>query len=62
MLLQIHDELIFEIAAAHRDETARVVKREMEHALELTVPIEVTLKSGSNWYDIASLEVEDEVA
>jgi DNA polymerase-1 len=62
MLLQIHDELIFEIAASRRDETARIVKREMEHALELTVPIEVTLKSGSNWYDIASFEVEDEGA
>jgi DNA polymerase-1 len=62
MLLQIHDELIFEIAASRRDETARIVKREMEHALELTVPIEVTLKSGSNWYGIASFEVEDEGA
>jgi DNA polymerase-1 len=58
MLLQIHDELILEIDAAQRAEIARVVKDEMEHALELSVPIEVTLKSGSSWYDIASFEVD----
>jgi DNA polymerase-1 len=60
MLLQIHDELIFEIDADRRDEIARVVKHEMEHALELSVPIEVTLKSGANWYDVAGLDVDDE--
>jgi DNA polymerase-1 len=58
MLLQIHDELILEIDAAQRAEIARVVKDEMEQALKLSVPIEVTLKSGSSWYDIASFEVE----
>ncbi len=52
MLLQIHDELIFEV---HRDamhELANLVRREMEEALVLTVPLEVTVKSGSNWYDV----------
>jgi DNA polymerase-1 len=61
MLLQIHDELIFEVAQADLDAVARVVKYEMEHALELSVPVEATLKSGANWYDAASLDV-DEVA
>jgi DNA polymerase-1 len=52
MLLQIHDELIFEV---HRDalhELANLVRREMEEALTLTVPLEVTVKSGANWYDV----------
>ena len=52
MLLQIHDELIFEVAAAQLPDVAKLVRKEMESALELSVPIEVTLKSGSNWYDV----------
>jgi DNA polymerase-1 len=55
MLLQIHDELIFEVAAAQLKRTAALVKAEMEHALELSVPIDVTLKAGRTWYDVESL-------
>ena len=54
MLLQIHDELIFEVDGARVGEVARLVKHEMEHAIELSVPIEVTLKTGANWYDVES--------
>jgi DNA polymerase-1 len=61
MLLQIHDELIFEVATRDLDGVARIVKYEMEHALELSVPIEATLKSGATWYDVASFDL-DEVA
>ena len=52
MLLQIHDELIFEVSAAELPSVAKLVRKEMEEALELSVPIEVTLKSGANWYDV----------
>jgi DNA polymerase I len=52
MLLQIHDELIFEIDRSQQSAIARLVKDEMEHALELSVPVEVTLKVGRNWYDV----------
>ncbi|MBV9408685.1 MAG: DNA polymerase I [Candidatus Eremiobacteraeota bacterium] len=62
MLLQIHDELIFEDAQRDLDRVGRIVKHEMEHALELSVPIEATLKAGRNWYDVASLDVEEEAA
>ncbi|HTU69204.1 MAG TPA: DNA polymerase I [Candidatus Baltobacteraceae bacterium] len=58
MLLQIHDELIFEV---HRDalhELANLVRREMEEALTLSVPLEVTVKSGRNWYDVEMLKEE----
>ncbi|HEX3550359.1 MAG TPA: DNA polymerase I [Candidatus Elarobacter sp.] len=54
MLLQIHDELIFEVARRDLDAVGRIVKYEMEHALELSVPIEATLKTGKNWYDVES--------
>ena len=56
MLLQIHDELIFEVALRDLEEVGRVVKHEMEHALELSVPIEATLKTGKNWYDVESYD------
>jgi DNA polymerase-1 len=56
MLLQIHDELIFEVAAAQRDRVARLVKGEMEGAMQLAVPIEATIKVGTNWYDIAAYD------
>jgi DNA polymerase I-like protein with 3'-5' exonuclease and polymerase domains len=56
MLLQIHDELIFEVAVRDLDAVGRVVKYEMEHALELSVPVEATLKTGKNWYDVESYD------
>ena len=58
MLLQIHDELIFEVARTDVAAAARAVKYEMEHALELSVPIEATLKTGATWYDVASFDVD----
>ncbi|HYZ15263.1 MAG TPA: DNA polymerase I, partial [Candidatus Acidoferrum sp.] len=60
MLLQIHDELIFEVARTDLPAVARIVKDEMERALELSVPIEATLKSGRNWYEVASFDLEAE--
>jgi len=55
MLLQIHDELIFEVAKADAKALAALVRDEMEHAIELTVPLEVTVKAGTNWYDVEAL-------
>jgi DNA polymerase I len=59
MLLQIHDELIFEVANEQLAAVADVVKREMEHALELTVPIEATLKAGRTWYDVEPFALDE---
>ena len=56
MLLQIHDELIFEVHKAQLSETARLVRSHMESAIALSVPLDVTLKSGRNWYDVEPLE------
>jgi DNA polymerase-1 len=53
MLLQVHDELIFEVPEAEVDETAAVVKRVMEAAplpaRELIVPLTVDVGTGPNW-------------
>lgn len=57
MLLQIHDELILEIDRSRVEAIARLVKYEMEHAIELSVPLEVTVKTGTSWYDIQNMDV-----
>jgi DNA polymerase-1 len=55
MLLQIHDELIFDVREAHLHEAAHLVRDLMEGAMTLSVPLETTLKAGSNWYDVKVL-------
>lgn len=52
MLLQIHDELIFEVDAAAAHDLAALVRREMEGALSLEVPLGVSLKWGANWFEV----------
>ena len=56
MLLQIHDELIFEVKASQLAKTGALVRELMERAYPLDVPLEVTLKSGPNWYDVEAFE------
>jgi DNA polymerase I len=60
MILQIHDELIFDVERAVLQDVAAAIKHEMEHALELSVPIEATLKSGTNWYEVESFDLDEE--
>ncbi len=52
MLLQIHDEVIFEVHRSQLQETAAVVRSEMENVVRLSVPLTVTAKVGTNWYDV----------
>ncbi len=49
MLLQVHDELIFEVPEAEIDETAAVVRRVMEGAAHLSVPLIVDVGIGDSW-------------
>ncbi len=58
MLLQIHDELIFEVRKTQLNETANLVRTNMERAIPLSVPLEVTLKMGRNWYDVEPIDAE----
>jgi DNA polymerase-1 len=55
MLLQIHDELVFEVPREDRDSLIALIKPEMEGALPLKVPIVVDVKSGANWYEVEKL-------
>jgi DNA polymerase-1 len=49
MVLQVHDELIFEVPEAEAEEMRRLVPRVMSTALELSVPLKVDIKTGQNW-------------
>jgi DNA polymerase-1 len=51
MLLQVHDELVFEIAPGEEDEMNNIVTDLMHHAMELSVPLKVDIKLGKNWGD-----------
>ena len=62
LLLQIHDELIFEVLASQRDALAALVREHMEGAIALSVPLEVTVKTGRNWYDVEPLLEEDDAS
>ena len=49
MLLQVHDELVFDVAAGEREELEALVRREMGAAYGLSVPLEVSVGSGRDW-------------
>ena len=52
LLLQVHDELIFELPPAELDETREIVIRAMEGAVDLAVPLKVDLGWGTNWAEV----------
>ena len=51
MILQIHDELLFECPKAEVDKLAAMVVEEMEEAVQLSVPLKVDWNYGSSWYE-----------
>ena len=51
MLLQVHDELVFEVKPDELDTVQEMVKHEMENAAQLSVPLVVDLGTGKNWLD-----------
>jgi DNA polymerase-1 len=52
MLLQVHDELIFDTPKEEIDRLKDLVRRCMENAMVLEVPLTVDIKIGPNWYDV----------
>jgi DNA polymerase I len=53
MLLQVHDELVFEVAPGERDQFEELVRDKMGHAVEMTVPLEVSVGVGRSWHEAA---------
>lgn len=58
MVLQVHDELVLEIDESRIDDVARTVKRTMEDAFRLDVPVIAEVRSGANWEDMAPFDVK----
>jgi len=58
MVLQVHDELVFDVYKEELDTLAPLVKREMIGAFNLRVPLEVEIKVGPNWDQVKPIEVQ----
>jgi len=52
MILQVHDELIFDAEPSELEELKLLVRDKMENAVSLSVPLKVEMGSGDNWYDL----------
>jgi len=52
MLVQVHDDLLFEVPEEELNQTALLVKDHMENAIKFSIPILVDLKTGKNWADM----------
>jgi len=57
LLLQIHDELLFEVDESELNFFAPVIRRDMEQAYTLDIPLKVDLKCGANWAELKPWQV-----
>ena len=51
MLIQVHDELVFNVLNSELDEVKEIVKDIMENTFKLEVPLKVDIEYGNNWYE-----------
>jgi DNA polymerase-1 len=59
ILLQVHDELVFEVKKSDLDQAAKLIKEKMENTAQLDVPLLVDLQIGENWRDKEDYEVKN---
>jgi len=52
MLLQVHDELIFEVLEEEKEKVVKIVQEEMENAMKLNVPLRCSIEFGKDWGDM----------
>jgi DNA polymerase-1 len=52
MVLQVHDELLFEVPADEAAEVEALVRKEMEDVVQLSVPLVADVAFGPNWRDL----------
>jgi DNA polymerase-1 len=51
MILQVHDELVFDVAAKDREALSALIINKMENAIALDVPIKAEVGYGANWLE-----------
>jgi len=56
LLVQIHDELLFEVPVQYVQFMKRIIREEMENAIPLTVPMHVHIRTGNTWLDVDNSE------
>ena len=56
MLLQVHDELVFEVKEGKVADYAKKIKPLMEEAIQLSVPVKVEAKAGDNWGEMEKIQ------
>ncbi len=56
LILQIHDELVFEASSTELDSLIKLVRQKMEGCISLRVPIKVVIKQGKNWLEMEEVE------
>ena len=52
LILQVHDELVFDALESEKDEITEIMHEIMEHNYELDVPLKVDIEYGDNWYQL----------
>ena len=53
MLLQVHDELVLEVAPGEQEQVEELVRTQMGDAVAMDVPLEVSIGIGRTWHDAA---------
>jgi len=56
MILQVHDELVFNVPLAELKAARDLIRERMENVLTLKVPIKVSIKKGNNWLDMTAVD------
>jgi len=51
LILQVHDELLIETHKDEIEEVGEILKEQMYHAASLSVPLEIEINQGNNWYE-----------
>ena len=52
MICQVHDEVLIEVYKGEEDKIVEIVKESMEHAIKLSVPLDIDYSFGDNWYNV----------
>ena len=52
MILQVHDELVFEVPEEELQKTISMIQNEMENVMDLSVPLKISVHSGKNWAEV----------
>jgi DNA polymerase I len=59
MILQVHDELVFEVYKPELQKVISIIRKNMEKPLELEVPLEINIGAGENWLELKEVKKKE---